>query len=187
MEEILRNMNTDNMNPLLNNELVTTIIFATIILLIGFAIGKLIGVALFKFLNTLDFDKNLKKISNSKFHASKTISSTTSWIIYTVTVILALTTLNILGTTIQIILYFIAILVIGTIILGIYFSTPNMIAGFTLRKKIKKQQEINTPLTKGKIIRIGLLNTKIETETKDLMIIPNKTLKKDLRRRTKKT
>ncbi len=186
MEEILESMNAESMNPLLNNELATTILFATIILLIGFAIGKLIGIALFKFLNTLDFDKNLKKISNSKFHASKTISTTTSWIIYTITVILALTTLNILGTTIQIMLYFIAILIIGTIILGIYFSIPNIIAGITLRKKIKKQQEINTPLAKGKIIRIGLLNTKIETKTKDLMIIPNKTLKKYLRK-TKKT
>ena len=180
---MLENINAESMNIIINNELTTNILFAVIILLIGFTIGRLIGITLFKFLNSLEFDKNLKKISNSKFHSAKTISSTTSWLIYTITVIIALNTLNILNITLIVIAYFIAILIIGTIILGIIFSIPNLVAGITLRKKIKKEQQINTALIKGTIKKINTLNTKIETEKKELIIIPNKTLKKTLKLR----
>lgn len=178
MDDVIDNVNLENVNPIIGNELLTSIVFALIILLIGFAVGKLIGVALFKFLNNLEFDKGLKKISNSKFHASKTISALASWLIYLVSIILALITLGVLNIALQIIFYFIAILVIGTILLGLVFALPNLIQGFKNKKKLKKGQKIEVDNIKGTITKTGLINTFIKGKEDKLFVVPNKKFKK---------
>ncbi len=168
----------ENVNPLVTNEILINITNALIILLIGFTIGKLLGIAIFKLLNGVEFDKGLNKISNSKFHASKTISSTISLLIYIATVIFALITLNILGITFLIISYFILILVLGTVLLGIIFSIPNIVTGTKIRKKLKIGNRVELNGVRGEIIKIGILNTKIKGEKNELFVVPNKLFKK---------
>ena len=176
-------INVEYINPVVNNDIVTQIVFALIILLIGFAAGKLISIALFKILTGIEFDKSLKKISNNKIQISKTISTATSWTIYIITVIIALASLNILKITIIIIAYFILFLLISTIMLGAIFSIPNLLAGIKLKQQHLKEQKINTPLLKGTLMKIGLLNTKIKGEKEEEFLVPNKTLQKNIKQK----
>lgn len=176
MDEVLGSL--ESVNPIISNDLLTNIVFALIILLIGFAVGKLIGIILFKFLSGLEFDKGLKVIYRSKLHASKTISTLVSWLIYILSVILAFISLNILGIAFLVVLYFIAILLSGTFILGTIFALPNLIQGFKNKKKYKIGQKIEVENIKGTITKIGYINTFIKSREEKLFVVPNKKFKK---------
>lgn len=179
MEEVVNTLNATNVNPLTSVDILSNITYALIILLAGFAIGKLLGTGLFKILNEIKFDKFLKKLPVPKIQASKTLSSLLSWTIYTITVIYALNSLNILGITFLIILYFIGILILGTILLGLYFAAPNIAMKYKLNKtKIKKGDYIEIDNVKGEIIKIGLINTKLKGTKNETFIVPNKLFKK---------
>ncbi len=188
MSEIIELTNQSTINPLVSIELFSNITLALIILLAGFAIGKLAGIAVFKLLKGLDFDLNIKKIKIKKITTSKNISTLTSWTIYTLSVIFALISLNILNTTLIIILYFIGILFIGTIILGIIHSTPNILAGIKIKKQniIKENDEIQINQIKGKVTKIGITNTKIKGDKDEIFFIPNKIIQRQQKiKRTK--
>lgn len=165
-------------DSIISSELVINITFALFILFAGFAIGKILGIAVLKFLNGVSFDKGAKLLYNSKFFVSKTISSFVSWLIYIVTVIFALITLNILSITFLVVLYFVSFLVLGTVLFGLFFSLPNLVAGFKLRKK-KDFVNVDTKLLRGEIIKIGLLNTYIKGSKDELFVVPNNVLLKE--------
>jgi hypothetical protein len=170
----------ETINPILSIDILSNITFALIVLLAGFTIGRLLGIAIYKILKTIEFDKSIKKISKNS-NASKKISNLITWIIYIMSVIIALMLLNALYYAFLIIIYFLGILVLGTILFGITFSIPNFIEGFRARKKIKKGQIIKINNITGKIIRVGLLNTKIAKNKDEIYVVPNKLFKKRIK------
>lgn len=162
--------------------LLSDITFALIIMLIGFAVGKLVGRAIMKLLSGVDFDRNFQKISSSKLSYSKNISLVISWLIYSAAVIIALDTLNILywialGAT-----YFIIFLILGTILLGIIFAIPNLIARFKINnKEIATGKYVALNGIKGEIFKVGLLSTNIRGPKGELFVVPNKILIKKIK------
>ena len=176
----MEKINLETVNPILNIEILSNITFALIVLLAGFAIGKLLGIAIYKILKTIEFDRSIKRISRNN-NASKKISNIVSWMVYITSVILALILLNALYYAFLIIIYFLGILIIGTILFGIIFSIPNFIEGFRARKKIKKGQIITINNIKGEIIKVGILNTKIKKEKDEIYVVPNKLFKQKIK------
>lgn len=178
--DVVNDTFVESVDSIISSDLMINITFVLFILLAGFVVGKIVGVALLKLLNGISFDKGVRWFYNSKFLASKTISSTVSWLIYIATVIFALFTLNILSVAFLVVLYFISFLVLGMILLGLFFSIPNFFAGFKLRK-YNDLKEVKTKILKGEIIKIGLFNTYLKGSGGELFVVPNKRLLKEKR------
>lgn len=183
MNETLNGFDISKVNLFVNNEIITNMLFALIILLIGFTVGKLVGIALFKFLNGVEFDKGFKKISNSKIHITKTISSLVSWAIYTGSVVWALLTLRILNVVLIITVYFVALLIVGTIILETINSVPNLAYKRVVKsKKIKKGDHIKINNVEGEVLKVGFLNIKIKGTKGEEIYVPNKLIRKGFKK-----
>lgn len=178
MDEIINASNFSDINLVLNIDLLSSITFAFVILLAGFTVGRLVGIIVFKILKGIEFDKTLKK-SNllRKLFLSKSISSFISWIIYIISVILALVSLNILYEAFIVIAYFTGVIFIGSLILGLVFSIPNLIRGFKLKRYNLVGKIITIKNVKGKVIKTGLFNIKLTGPQGELFIVPNRAVK----------
>ena len=148
-----------------------------IILLIGFIFAKLIGKLVHKALHEAEIDNILKKIG-IKFSLENVLSIITTYIIYIITIIMALNQLGVTTTILQIIL-------IGIIILAILFAfislkdfVPNTLSSFFIYKKdiFKKGDRIRVHNIEGKVENIGFVETEIITKKGDKIYIPNSTL-----------
>ena len=75
----------------------------------------------------------------------------------------------------------IILMVVISFLLAIKDFVPNLIAGFSLKRKnyLKEGDKIKIKNLEGKILKINLLETKIETTKKDLIIIPNSIFSKN--------
>jgi hypothetical protein len=171
-------LDLSNINPLVSVDLLSSITFALIILLAGFAVGKLVGVALLKFLNIFDFNKNVKKIKGSLSNPSRSISSFVSSLIYVASVIFALLSLGIFKITLLILVYFIGFLVLGSLIFGFFFSLPNFVLSFGFKKKLRVNDFIIVGNVSGEIFKLGFFNILIKGEGKDFFVVPYSLVKK---------
>jgi small-conductance mechanosensitive channel len=183
MDEVVESFNFDGVNPVVSIDLLSNITFALIILLIGFAVGKIIGIALFKLFNGIDLNKGLKKLFIKGFDFSRSISSFVSWIIYVVSVVLALISLNILSEFLLVVLFFVGFVFVGSFVFGLFFSLPNFFAGIIIKNKslVKKEDFVVVNSVRGKIVKVGFFNTKILGSKKELFFVPNKLVLKKVK------
>jgi len=155
------------------NQIVTNIVIAVLIILLGFVIGKIVDITLTKILNELEVDKNIKKIKKSKTNVGKVLPKSIALTIYIISVIIALTSIGIIGTVITLAIYIILIIIIGGIILNALDVIPNTLEYFRLKNKIKVGDKIKTKLIEGTILKINLLNTIIIDNQKNTYYLPN--------------
>ncbi|MBR9692249.1 mechanosensitive ion channel [Candidatus Woesearchaeota archaeon] len=157
----------------------TKFIVAVIILLIGFVIARIVGKLVHKILHEIELNNILKK-AGVKFELENPISHLTTYIVYFFTIISAL---NSLGLTTKIFdmlaLAFLALIIIS-ILLAIKDFVPNLISGFFIYKRglIKVGDKIKIDNISGKVKKITLIETEIETSAKDIIHIPNSTITK---------
>jgi len=161
------------------NEIVTSVVIAVLIILLGFVIGKVIEITLAKIFNELEVDKNIKKLKKSKSNVGKVLPKSVALVIYIASVIIALSSVGLIGPVFMITLYAILIIVLGTIILNILDVIPNTIEYFKLINKIKPGDKIKTKLIEGTILKIGPLSTVIIDEQKNTYYLPNTYLGKE--------
>jgi small-conductance mechanosensitive channel len=72
------------------------------------------------------------------------------------------------------------VIIILSTLLGVKDFIPNAVAGFVLQRKefLSVGEVIKVKGMQGKIIKISLVETKIETKDKDIIFIPNSVLTK---------
>ncbi len=167
----------NNVNLMVNIDILSSITFALVILLAGFTVGKLVGIAVFKVLRGMNFDKTLKMLSVHKLVLSRNISIFISWGIYVVAVILALLSLDIFYWTLLVLVYFIGIIFVGTIVLGLVFAIPNLISGFKLRHYALKGKFIVLSNVSGEVVKMGLFNVHLIRSDNKLFVVPNRSVK----------
>ena len=152
---------------------------AVIILLIGFVFGKIIGRFVYKGLHELELNKILKKLKINLM-MEEALGNVISFVIYLVSVILAL---NSLGVT-SIALYVVLTLIVSFVGISLMLATkdfmPGFYSGFELKKKgIVKGKKIKMGNIEGTVVRVGFVQTKIKTKENDDVYIPNSTLAKE--------
>ncbi len=161
--------------------IITNLIIAIIILLAGFIIGKLVGKFVQRFLHDVELDRIMKKISHIRLSLEEIIASTITYIIYFIAVVSALKQIGFATDILNIIaIAFMIIIVIG-IFLSIKDFVPNAIAGILIHQKkfLNEGDTIKVKNIQGKIVKINLIETRIETRSKDIIYIPNSVLTKN--------
>ncbi len=160
---------------------VTKIIVAVIILLIGFILGRIIGKIVQRLLHELEIDKILKKAAHIRISIEELLSHITTYFIYFIAIIMALKHIGLATDILNIISWAVMLVLILSFFLGIKDFIPNVTAGLTIHRKnfIKKGDVIQVKNMTGKVIDLNLIETKIQTKTKDIIHIPNSILTKN--------
>jgi hypothetical protein len=145
-----------------------------LIFLIGFIIGKLAGRAFYKILREAEINAFLKSAAGLKINADHILSSALSYIIYFVSLVLALQQINLVNLVLYIFSVGILLALFISMFLAVRDIVPNFIAGIYLYSRdIKEGSVVEINEIKGKILHLDLLHIKIECKNKDILYIPN--------------
>ncbi len=152
----------------ITNKIAVTVL----IILVGFIIGRIIGRLILRILNEFEIDKLVKK-GNSSIALS--ISQVIEYIIYAITICIALDSLGILAYVLIAVVSVILLVLVVSALLGFKDFVPNFLCGLWLRRKqiIKKDNYVNLGDIRGKVIKRGLLGVKVKTKSEDIISIPN--------------
>ncbi len=156
------------------------ILLAIITLILGIVIARVLGKLVKLILKELDVDKTLRK-TGIEISTENLISEFTIYLTYFFTVFIMLGQLGITKTFFNIIIVFFLIVIIVSLLLSIKDLVPKLIAGRKLMSKIKEKQIISFNGMKGKIIKIGFTETKIETRKSEFLKVPNNYLLNSLK------
>jgi len=155
-------------------------IVAIIVLLIGFIIGKVASKFVQKFLKEVELNKILKKAAGIKVNSEEILAYFVQYFIYFLFIIMALNQLGLTTTVLNMLSGAIFLVIIISIFLGIKDFIPNFLAGIFIHSKgfIKVGDHIRVKTLEGKIIKINMVETRIETKEGDLIYLPNSMLTK---------
>lgn len=158
------------------------LIGAILIILIGILISKFISKLFKKLITKLKLNQILKSTLNLDIPLEEFIATILKYVLYLVFLILALQHLGLATFILNAILIAILALLVIFIILTLKDLIPNITAGFLIhhRKLINKGENIIVKDIKGKIIDITLTELKLESKNKDIIIIPNSVLIKNI-------
>jgi len=150
------------------------IFIAILILIAGFGVGIFLSKLIKRILSEIKLDKVLKDLG-IKFKLENLISTIVKYVVYMIALFLALNQFGFSNTLLYIILITILVIIISIIIISLKNFIPNLISGILISKKniIKKGDNIKINGIEGKIKEFDILETKVETENKDIIFIPN--------------
>jgi len=155
------------------------VIIAIIILLIGFIIGRILGRITQKILKEIELNKILKR-AHVNLALEQTLGHVVTYFVYFVTIITALKQLDLQTLVFDLIAIAALIVIIISILLAIKDFIPNAISGFMIYQKgiIKEGDKIKIGDLEGKVKKISILETEIETKKGDTIHIPNSNITK---------
>ena len=164
----------------LYSELLIKVLTAFLMLIIGLILSQIISNITRKFLRGAEVNKIIEQQLKLKIGLENYISSIIKYLIYLITIILVLNELGVSTKILQIVLVIVIILIAIFIILAFRDWLPNLISGLYLirTEKIKPKDTIKIKGLRGRVIKINLLETKIETVNNEIIFIPNSNLTK---------
>jgi small conductance mechanosensitive channel len=159
----------------ISNILIIKFFIALVILLIGFIIAKILGKLLYRILHEIELNSIVRRISKSKFNAEQAASVTLTYIIYFLTIIIALNQVGLTTTVLNMLSGAILVIIIISIFLSIKDSVPNIMVGLSLIKKgdIQEGDYIKTKDVYGRVESITLTEVQLVTRKGDTIHIPN--------------
>jgi len=161
------------------SDLFVKFIVAIVILLIGFVISRIIGKITHRVLHEIELNNIVKK-AGAKFEIEKTLSHFVTYFLYFITVIWALDALGLTTTILNMISAAFLLLIIISVSLAVKDFIPSIISGVLIFKKgiIKVGDRVKIDGIDGKVKKISLVDTEIETKNGDTIHIPNSSLTK---------
>ena len=162
---------------ILHSWVVSKLIVAVAILLIGFIIGKFVEKSLSRLFKDMYVETMAKK-AGLKFSIKLWASKIAALTIYVITIVIAIQKIGLGTKFVRIVLGLIIILVLIAVALIAKDFFPNMIARYYLKKNrlMNIGDVIKFDSVEGKIEKISLMDTRIKTNTGKIVIIPNRTL-----------
>jgi len=148
-------------------------------IILGLIIARLVSNLIEKIFKRIELDNSLKKELKINIKITKYLKYITKYFIYLITIVLMIEEIGISTSLIQKI--FLGILIIISILIILSFKNiiPNLSSTIYLKitNKFKKGDQIILNNTRAKIIEIGILETKIESN-REIIFIPNIKLRK---------
>ena len=163
------------------SDLLTKIVLALMILLIGFVLGKIVGRLTYVILHEAELNRVLKKIG-TKVSIERSLSKILEYFVNALAIIMAVNQFGITG----IVAYVFAVLLLAFIVISLFLSfrsiIPNVIAGFFLMKKdkIKIGDTVKVNNLEGKVTTIDFFETLIKTKSGEIIHVPNVLLEKQV-------
>ncbi len=153
--------------------IVSDVVVALIVLLIGFIAGKLIGKTTHWMLRTLDINKYWKDLTGMNWRIDAAVSGILSGLIYFIVVVMVLNVLGLSAIIAKILGFGIMIIIVISVILAGKDFIPNYIDGLRLYKRLKVKDVIIIDEMKGTVEEITWTDTKILAENGDHLYIPH--------------
>ena len=181
----LSNLSTLSMSDVDNavsiiNPVVLKILMAFIVLLLGFAVGKIVEKLLLKFFELIEFNKFAGRFLKLKFSISKMLARIIAYFIYILSIVMALNRLEITTTIITTIVILLSIILILFLIFGTNDLFANVFAGLIIKFrnniKVGDYVKIKDKRIQGHVISISMLNVRLETGKDELVFVPNMAL-----------
>ncbi|MGM5485546.1 MAG: mechanosensitive ion channel domain-containing protein, partial [Nanobdellota archaeon] len=147
----------------------------------GLIFGKIIGKLIQKLLKDLKLDSTIRKGVGVNLPIEHTISTFITYFIYFIAIIMALNQLGLTTDVLNIISAAVMAIIILSIFLGIKDFIPNVMSGIVIHNKdfLHDGDRIKVDTIEGKITHINLIETKIETDSGDVINVPNSMLTKN--------
>jgi len=157
----------------------TKVVVVLAILLIGFVIGRLLGKLTQKALHGIGLNTLTAKMGIG-LSLEGLFGNIIAYMVYFTTILIALNKLGLTTTILNIMAAGIIILAILLVVLSLKDTLPNAFAGFLIKQKglIKEGDVITVQKRQGKIKKINITETLIETKDEDIYI-PNSILIKE--------
>lgn len=144
-----------------------------LILFIGFLVGKILGRLVRKLLAEIKLDAFLRRSISWKVSMERSLGSITAGIIYLVTIILAFNAVGLTTIVLELLLAVVMLAIALGFLLALRDIVPNAASGLTLKRKLREGMEIEMEGASGVVKEVTLLETIIETKSKEEIIIPN--------------
>ncbi len=161
----------------------SNITIAAIILIIGIIISQIIGRITKKSLEKIKINYFIKETFKIKIDLEKIIPTTIIYLLYFYFLLFSLSILGLNRIILSIIGIIILIIIFLSLLIFLRDLIPNIIIGYEIYKKklYEKNDTVIYEGEKAKIKEINLLNTIIEKETGEKIILPNSIiLKKEI-------
>ena len=170
------------------NENSIKIIISISILLIGVVIGRFLSKLTYRILVYISLNKLLKDSIKLKLPIEEIISYIIKYVIYFLSLVIALNQVGIGDFAQQLILVLILIMIASIIFFALKDFVPNFVAGIIIHRKssIKINDNIKILGVEGLVSEIDLLYTKVITKDKEIFIIPNSLMTKNIVSKKKK-
>ena len=152
-----------------------SLLTAVIIALVGFIIGKVLGRVVQRVLHGMEVDNIFKRATQLDITFEHKLGRFTSYLIYAISIIMALNQLNVTTTILQMIIAAVIIIIIIAAALAVKDFVPNAFAGFYIisKKVLEEGQTVRVKGVQGKVIAVTLMETKLQTKSGDLVHVPN--------------
>ena len=141
----------------------------------GTVIGRVLGRLVQKGLSEIELNTLIKKFTHITIAMEEIIAHGLEYFIYFIVIIMALRKIGIATSILNILSIGVIIIIILTIFLSIKDFIPNAVAGVRIhyKKIIQKGDHLTVMNMQGKVVEIGLLDTRIITIKGDLLYVPN--------------
>lgn len=162
------------------SDIVIKLLSAFLIAILGIILAQVSSNIIKRLLKGMEINKVVEEQLKVRWQLEKHLAYIIRYLIYFITLIIVLNTLGIPTRILQIIFVIFLIIILLFIVLAFRDWLPNMVSGFYILRtnKIEKGEVISTKGTKGKVIKISLLETQIETNNNEIISIPNHNLTK---------
>lgn len=165
-------------------ESVSSIAIAAIVLFTGIVAGKLIGMWIHNLLRHLRLNHTMSKAFDISYNLEVFISTAASFIIYSITFLITLSILGLNSLFLSIAGALVIIILLLSAIFALRDLIPNFIVGLEIQRKgfFSEGDLIEIDGMHAKVIEAGLLETILEVDNNERIIIPNSgILKKEIR------
>jgi small-conductance mechanosensitive channel len=159
---------------------VNEVVIALVILLFGFVIGKIVESLLRYVFSRANVDERLAKMFKAQRNYARAIRRTIVRLIYLITVLLALQSVNLLGPVWVVLLALGVLVVLVSVVLAGLEVVPNIMGrAAILNKRLRVGDEIllydQTGAIQGTIVDMTWSDVRIKRKNGDLFLIPNAT------------
>ncbi|MCD4666457.1 mechanosensitive ion channel [archaeon] len=146
---------------------------AIVILLFGLVFGRFFSKLIKKGLKSLEIDKALRK--ETLFLSDKLMINGVKYLVYIIALILALNQIGIRKTAFYLVLIVLILIIVIFVLLSIRDLVPNFSSGLKISREnlVKRDKDYKIGKINGKVVNIGLLETKMKTK-QGFIYIPNK-------------
>ncbi len=169
---------TDILKSAVIRPILTDLLIATLILIAGFIIGRFLGRLITRLLSEIELNNFFRLATGISARIDHMIGSAISYLTYIVFIMVALDRMGLSSAILNMIAGGVFVVIIIAILLAIKDFVPNLFAGIFIhsKKMFEEGDKIETDHVKGKVIQIGLIETKLRSGLKDIIYIPNSSI-----------
>lgn len=158
------------------------VVVGLIIILMGLIVGQLTGRFVRKVLLELHLDRVVHRLTRLRLNLASSAAALARYGIYMVFFVWALERMGLGAPILNILAGAAILLVVVACLLAIKDFVPNALAGFYAGWKgiVKKGDVITIGNVSGRITDVELLETRLETEKGDMIVVPNRNLLREV-------